>query len=78
MNELQRTENPSGLTWDNVKAMLRENAPHGCTAREVADRFAAAYVSARNLLLVMFEAGAVARVSLGDRAQMSTVLYFDA
>ena len=77
MKALELAESPLvNLTWDNVLGKLREEAPHGCTIPELAGFMGADSGITRDLLRVMFEAGAVARVKLGEE-RVSALLFFD-
>jgi hypothetical protein len=75
MKKAELAENPSALSWSSVVRVLREGAPHGFTASEIAEHFGADWARARNLLILMFEAGDIARVKIGGKTG-GTTLYF--
>ncbi|MFG7180721.1 hypothetical protein ACGYQ5_14430 [Burkholderia pseudomallei] len=66
MKRKEMAESPSRLTWDGVIELLRANGDEGMSNKEIAETFETDYARVRGLTLVMFEAGALSRVQIGD------------
>lgn len=73
MKQREMCETPNRLTWDNVLAVLREDALQGYTNGELAEVLGADYQRVSALTRVMYEAGALSRVHSG---RLTGVTYF--
>ncbi|RQP57998.1 hypothetical protein DF159_20865 [Burkholderia ubonensis] len=76
MKKREMTVNPSALTWAGVLAFLQEHDPEGVTNGELSEVLGCPYERVSSLTRVMYEAGAIARVSIGNGRAGGITFYF--
>lgn len=68
MKQKEMIEVPSRLTWESVIELLRASGDEGMSNKEIAEALDVDYSRARSLTFVMWEAGALSRVHIGETA----------